>query len=228
MEDYESNPLFDPRCEDEIPRATKHLRYLGIKSNQILEEKKAQIIANLKPEVKRISEKAITILKGLKEKHVKTYENEEVMGFKWKKVHIELPAVWEFKWYNFDYFVSYNNVRERDLDSNPELRKKSFSMEKICEILKNINNYMKAMGVKTDWDMNYKYELDRASRQYFGASRCKAWDCLKFITWLNKTYYLSDDIWLAYYIWLACFDTRFFFRTMFRDDTHLLLDLSQI
>ena len=128
------------------------------------------------------------IIKDLKENYLKKYDA-EIMWFKWKEVHLTLPAVWNFEWFKLDYFVSNDLVYERAFESNPELEKKSKSMKDIWEILKAVNRYMAELWVETDWDMNYENDL-----QYWKTERrgCKAWDCLKDVTGLNRWYWTSD------------------------------------
>ena len=122
------------------------------------------------------------------EKYVKK-ERAEVMWHEWEKVHINLPEVWKFKWFKFEYFVSDGEVTRKDFEANPELRKRSYSMKDVWELLKAMNEFMAALGCETDWDMNYENELKYWETVTYG---CYAWDCLKDITWLNSLYWLSD------------------------------------
>lgn len=129
------------------------------------------------------------ILNYLKEnpKYIKIEKNAEVMWHKWKKVHINLPKVWNFEWFKFDYFVSDDRVSKRDFEAKPELKKKSYSMNDVSNLLTAMNGFMAALGCETDWDT--KYKNDELMNRY----RCGAWDCLKAITWLNKSYWLSNS-----------------------------------
>lgn len=130
------------------------------------------------------------ILENLKEKCVKVEKNVEYMWYKWKKVHIDLPEIeWKFGWFKFEYFVSNGAVIKTDFEVNPELEKKSYSMKDVCGLLWAMNKYMQAMGVETDWDMDYENELN-----FWKTTKrsCDAWKCLKAITWLNNSYWLSD------------------------------------
>lgn len=127
------------------------------------------------------------ILESLKQK-VEVEENVEYMWYKWKKVHITLPREWEFEWFKFEYFVSDESVHKKDFESNVELEKKSYSMKEVWNLLKAMNRYMKAMGVETDWNMDYENDLKYRTYNY----GCAAWDCLKQIAWLNSLYWLKD------------------------------------
>ena len=129
------------------------------------------------------------ILKNLKENCVKVEENVEMMWYEWEKVHINLPAVWHFEWFKFEYFVSDEYVYKIDFESNSELEEKSYSMKEVWELLKAMNGYMQAMGVETDGDMDYENNLKYWETH--NNSR-KAWDYLKQIAWLNERYWLSD------------------------------------
>lgn len=131
------------------------------------------------------------ILKFLKsdKKYVDIKENVEMMWYKWKKVKITLPAVWNFKGYKFSYFVSDDLVTKRDFEMKPKLEKKSYSMNDISKLLKAMNGFMATLGCETDWGMKYKNELKYWETNTY---RCSAWNCLKAITWLDSWYWLSD------------------------------------
>ena len=129
------------------------------------------------------------ILENLKENCVKVEEKVEMMWYKWKKVHINLPAVWKFKWFKFDYFVSNESVRKYDFKKGSELENKSYSMKEVWELLKAMNRYMKAMGVETDWEMNYEKDLRYWETDNYS---CIAWDWLKQVVLLDDEYWLKD------------------------------------
>ncbi len=131
------------------------------------------------------------ILNALREneKYVKIEENVKVMWYKWKKVYINLPKVWNFEWFKFDYFVSDDDVTKKHFEKKPKLKKKSYSMNDVSNLLKAMNTFMAALGCETDWNMKYENELKYWENN---TDRCDAWDCLKTITWLNSWYWLSD------------------------------------
>lgn len=130
----------------------------------------------------------VAIIKDLKENYLKE-KDAEMMWYKWKEVHLSLPAVWNFKWFKLDYFVSNDFVYKEDFESNPELEKKSKSMKQIWEILKAVNRYMAELWVENDWDMDYENDLQDWKTEKYG---CKAWDCLKDISGLNELYWTGD------------------------------------
>ena len=111
------------------------------------------------------------------------------MWYEWKKVHINLPAVWNFKWFNCDYFVSNYEVSKSSFEKKSELEKKSYSMKDVSKLLQAINEYMSELQGKNDWNMDYENELKCWDAK---RNRCNAGDCLKAITWLNIWYWLSD------------------------------------
>ena len=123
------------------------------------------------------------VIKDLKEHHVKIEEDVEMMWYEWKKVYINLPAVWEFKWFKFEYFVSYDCVFKGDFESDPELEKKSYSMKEVSNLLKAMNGYMQAMGVET-----YDFE----SEEYLETYRPDATYFLTKIAWFDGMYWLKD------------------------------------
>ena len=128
------------------------------------------------------------IIKDLKENYLKEKDT-IMMRYRWKEVHLSLPAVWNFEWFKLDYFVSDKAVRKYEFVLYPELEKKLKSMKQIWEILKAVNRYMAELWVKTDWDMDYENDM-----QYWKTEndRCQAWVCLKDITGLDKWYWTSD------------------------------------
>mgnify|MGYP007013871630 CR=1 FL=1 len=128
------------------------------------------------------------ILNDLKENHVKI-EDTEMMWYKWKKVHIELPSYRNFEWFNSDYFVSDGLVKKGDLDRPicDEFVTKSCSMSDISKLLQAMNRYMAEHGVDNDWDMDYEKELWEGNRP-----TCNAWEYLKSIIWLKDWFWLKD------------------------------------
>lgn len=129
------------------------------------------------------------ILNDLKENHVQIKENEEMFGYKWKIVHLDLPAVGGFKWFKFDYFVSESSVRKNEFEKDLNLEERSYSMDDIWRLLWAVNEYMKEFGVEAAEIKNqngyFKYWIR-------GNFNFNAWNYLKELLWLNKQYRLSD------------------------------------
>lgn len=116
------------------------------------------------------------ILKDLKENHVKIEEDAEspfncFLGRKWRIFHIDLPAVWNFKWFKFDFYVSDWYVKKEDFDQYFEKTSLLYSYWEMWEhngLLRAIAEYMKESWVKLDeWEQGV---------------------CLKNITGLNNRY----------------------------------------
>lgn len=128
------------------------------------------------------------ILNDLKENHVKI-EDAEMMWYRWKKVHIELPSYRNFEWFNFDYFVSDDIFNKKDFEKEPELQEKSYSMSDVSKLLQAMNRYITEHQGTNDGDMDYENELKYWETEKY---RCNAWDCLRAITWLDYFYWLSD------------------------------------
>lgn len=128
----------------------------------------------------------IAILDDLAKNHVKVEEDVEMMWYKWKRFHIDLPAVGDFKWFKFDWFVSDNMLKREDFMNN-NVRKKLHSKNVVYKILRAMNKYMKTMGVKTDWDVDYKREMGRYCYD------CIAWDDRTYFTGLDYPYWVIDD-----------------------------------
>ena len=62
------------------------------------------------------------------------------------KLQIDLPAKWEFKWFNFEY-----NIRDLRLFLNEENPSENTNLgEKIAKMLYALNNYIKAYWIEMD------------------------------------------------------------------------------
>ena len=129
------------------------------------------------------------ILDDLRKNYVKIEENVRMLWYEWKKVHINLPAVWNFEWFKFDYFVSNDEVMKYDFERKSQLEKRSYSINDVSKLLQAMNKYMVELQGDNDWDMDYENELKYWETETWG---CKAWDCLKVITWLDNWYWLKD------------------------------------
>ena len=91
------------------------------------------------------------VIKDLKENFVNFEENAEMFGQKWKKVMFELPAVWDFKWFKSESFISDDTMNAKDLRKNPEVEKQLYSMKEIWKLLTALRSYMKECDVLLDW-----------------------------------------------------------------------------
>ena len=114
------------------------------------------------------------ILKNLKENYVKIEENQNRDIYKWKKYHIELPAVWHFKWYKFDCYVSDWFVKKADFERVPWYENMSYTHEELSYnwgLLWAMDRYMKENWVKEEYE---------------------AVKNIKAITGLNNRYWLKD------------------------------------
>ena len=158
------------------------------------------------------------ILRDLKKNHIEEHDAEE-MWYKWKRVHIDLPAVWDFNWFEFDYFVSKNTISQREFKQNLELEKKSHSFWSISKLLEKLNKYMKELWVETDWNMDY-----RAALMYYSTDchNCVVWNHLKDITGLSSRYWVKGTTgWLNVGCWRCSDDyCGFGWDTL---DSHLFL-----
>ena len=79
------------------------------------------------------------------------------MWYRRRMVYINLPEVkWKFEWFKFEYFVSYDYVDYRDFKRRPSLKKKSYLMKDVWELIWAISRYMQAMGVEMPKEMLYE------------------------------------------------------------------------
>lgn len=185
--------LFKNLTDENIELAGEELEKRELEKQKLLEEEKKEEEERKKIEEEEKRLKLMwntkAILNDLKKYHVITEENEEMMWYKWKIVRIDLPAVWNFKWFKFEYFVSDKRVKDVDFQLDSELTMKSFYRDDICKLLQAMNEYMRELGGKNDINMNYEYKLKFWSAVLY---KCYAWDYLKAIIWLNSVYWLRD------------------------------------
>jgi hypothetical protein len=129
--------------------------------------------------------------------HVDIKKEINVMWYEWEGYIIDLPAVWDFEGSKFSIFVSYDDVSKSDFERNPELEKKSKSIKDLWSLLMAINKYMKALGLETDWVINYEEDIKYIIGSYDNGkkkSECIAWNYFKHITWLNnKMFWVKDN-----------------------------------
>ena len=123
------------------------------------------------------------ILKYLKKYCVKVEENANMMWYTWRKIYIKLPAIWNFKWFNFDCFASYKAIYKKDFENNPEFKNKSFLEEEIQKLLQAMNEYMREFWVEMG-EVIKSWETERTT--------CDAWEDLKKITGLTGLFWLKD------------------------------------
>ena len=122
------------------------------------------------------------VLNDLKKNHIKIEENAEMMWYKWRKIHIDLPAAWDFKWFKFDCFVSDNDIYNETFEEDPKLIDRSYTTEDISDLVKAFNRYMHAYWL----DMRGKYADD--FKKTFWYTGC----CLKELAWFHEWYHLKD------------------------------------
>lgn len=134
------------------------------------------------------------LLENLKKNYITVEEDVEVLWFRWRKIHVYLPAIWKFKWFKFDYFAwdekddkSHRyNCTEYDFERNSELIEKSYSYEEIDRLYTAIREYFSEFEIKIDNDD------------------------LRKLLYLNSTYFLRDR-----YPKLDCC-CGYFFLTLFQ------------
>ena len=128
------------------------------------------------------------LLKDLKENHVKVEENKEMFWYKWKFVYVSLPAIWNFKWFNFDFFVSDDYMYGYEFDKNPEFAKTSFSKKEISNFLKKFRAYMKERWIEFDRKVDFDTDLI-----HFTTHVSVTWCYQGNFTGLNWCYYLKNQ-----------------------------------
>lgn len=145
-------------------------------------EQKDKLLEMLQQDKKeRIKWNKDAILKDLKKNYVKIEENAEMMWYTWKIVHINLPAIWNFKWFKFDYFVSNDPVDESTFEKGP--KNESYSKKEILNSLQKFGEYMSEYKIKTNITKVNRNDYDL--RDY--------WKYVTDLLWLTEIYWLSDE-----------------------------------
>lgn len=89
------------------------------------------------------------ILNEINEKYV-TVKKAVRLKEDWQIVSINLPAVWEFEGYCFNFFISDNGMKRKTFESDPVYEEKSKSMDDIVKLLESLRKYMKSRWVEID------------------------------------------------------------------------------
>lgn len=146
------------------------------------DEKRDELLEMLKQDKKEREKSTLdslrwdkdAILNNLKENYVKIEENVDMTPFlcKWKKIHIELPKIWDFEGLKLNLFVSKWYEKKSDFEHR-RAESMSYSAKELTdEVLIPLKRYMRELWIEIDtWDVR---------------------DCLKVITGLNNRYRLTD------------------------------------
>ena len=163
------------------------------KKASIIQKKEKSLVDGISESVfKRLLASRKSILNDLKKNYVKI-EDCDMYWHMWKIVHLELPKIWKsFDWFKSDFFISNDKVR-LDMLKFYWFEDDSFTKDEFVELLDAVNSFLKACCLKNDWDMDYEKDIDYWRYKNF---RCKAWNFLKDLLWLNGFYWLKGN----YYI----------------------------
>ena len=124
------------------------------------------------------------IIKELKEKYVEVTEDKEYLWLKWKVVNLHLLSVWNFEWFNFNCFVSNENISEKKPSAYYKWQDYPFCKKKdISELLTAMNRYLYEYGIISDSD-NIDYKSNETN--------FISWYYLEKILGLNGIYWLWD------------------------------------
>ena len=134
-----------------------------------------------------------TVVADLITNHIKVDENVEMMWYNWKKVIVDLPAIWKFHWYSFRFFVSDDNVSFLDFGRKyfwrrSKLERKSFSSWELDDfklaLFAYIAEFFKNYSYDTKYWNNWKNWVDEND---------DVEQVLKKIPWLDSSYWLYND-----------------------------------
>lgn len=139
------------------------------------------------------------VIKDLQCNYLTIEDDIEKYGQKWKIIHLTLPKVKDFEWFNFSCFISDKPIYQENLKY--DITKNLFSRKDITNLFIAINEYMKIyletdnekICYDIDHDTNYEELLTQRDFMLDRHNTCKAWEYLKKIMWLNDDYWLSNN-----------------------------------
>ena len=144
---------------------------------------------------KRIKMQEEQIIKNIREHNVRIISNQEMFWVKGKIVTLDLPKVWDFKWFKFSYFVSNDVITKRNFEKIPlfkkesKFEKQSYTLKEICDLMEALRKFIEESDLHEDYGMDYEKELKYWETQ---TEKCKIWKALKSILWLDDTFWLKD------------------------------------
>jgi len=144
---------------------------------------------------KRIKMQEEQIIKNIREHNVRIINNQEMFWVKGKIVTLDLPKVWDFKWFKFSYFVSNDVITKRNFEKIPlfkkesKFEKQSYTLKEICDLMEALRKFIEESDLHEDCGMDYEKELKYWETQ---TEKCKIWKALKSILWLDDTFWLKD------------------------------------
>lgn len=129
------------------------------------------------------------VMKYLEDLFVKR-ETGKLGNLSWTIIHVKFPSKWEFAWGSLDFFESHSsNINPILLNSYTDM----YSEEDILAMFKSVNNFMEEFNLSNDKDFDYGRDL-----KYWKGGKnnniTEAWNFLKAITGLNKSYLLKDGV----------------------------------
>lgn len=87
------------------------------------------------------------VMDYLNKKYVKIKENQEMYGYKWRIIEINLPAVLDkHEWFKMKWFISYDSFSRQEYEANPKFENISYSEEEANNIIKWIDKYYEVIS----------------------------------------------------------------------------------
>ena len=112
------------------------------------------------------------IWENLVEKHTKL-EDWKKFWYQWKILRIELPAVWDFEWSNFECFFSDKIVGAKDLKDEKIYEDYLVSNDEINNFSDTIREYMKAYNIKRRYSAHLSDIIKKLIRPQWEGFRLK-------------------------------------------------------
>ena len=176
--------------------AIKHINFV---SKSAIEAKTKKLIQKSFDESEKIlkktkkyekAEKVNEILRDLR-RCVSVDRNVEMFWKMWSIFHINLPAIWKFEWFKYDFFKSKFEFSRWPLESQPDVQENLCSMVDICSLLEAFKNYLQeSHWLVLDKNIDFKKDLSHWNTEN---CECETWYFVKEILDLYSIYFLKDS-----------------------------------
>lgn len=91
----------------------------------------------------------VGVMEDLNNNHRTIKENSEYMWLKWKELHLTLPAVWKFKWYKFDCFISDSKFRFDEMN-HYNWKYNFYDIDELCKLWDALKAYLEEYNINID------------------------------------------------------------------------------
>jgi len=121
------------------------------------------------------------VMEDLENNHTIIESYSEYMWLKWKQLHLTLPAVWKFKWYKFDCFISDSEFSFDEMD-NYKWQYNFYDIDELCELWKALKAYLEEYKINIDTISNV-IDIKTDIKEKNILTTTKIWSSIRKILW---------------------------------------------